>query len=130
MPTRYESTTRGQIRDDADTFLDEWGESVVRRIGGSAQQLETIQAIVDLDDEMGNGMDGDGIDPDNPKGRRVRRSVIFDVKHDTTLEEEDTIVYAEQVWSLKRIVSRDDGMKTYAGSRVEGGSSKVARVRP
>lgn len=131
MPTRYESTTRGQIRDDADTFLDEWGESVVRRIGGDSQYTETILAIVDQDDEMGSGMDGDGLDPlTHPKGERLRRSILFEVKHDTTLDENDTIVFEDQIWSLHRIAARDAGMKTFAGSRVDGGTSKQARMRP
>lgn len=130
MPTRYESTTRALLRSDADIVLDEWGESVVRRIGGSFQNTVEITAIVDLDDETGGGMDGDGQDPSTPNGQRVRRSGILDVKHSTDLFDNDTIEHDGLVWAVKRIVARDDGMKSYAMTAIEGLSSKRARVRP
>lgn len=131
MTTWYESTLKPQLVSDAATFLDAWGETVTRRILGDEGDTESILAVVDLDDELAGGLDGDSVTPDSPSGSRIGRTGVFEVASSQTIDREDTLVRSSgEAWSVVRIVARDDGMKSVFVRRVDGGTSKRARIRP
>lgn len=130
MPTEYESTMQTTLRSDADTFLDQWGQDIVRRICGSVDNTDTIRAIVDHDDEMASGLDGGGLDPSSQSGSRVSRSMLLEVKATCLLTNKDIVDFDDELWSPTRIVARDHGMITWSCSTISGGTSKRARIRP
>lgn len=129
MPTTYESTLRSQLATDAATVIDTWGEAVTRRLLGAAGTTETINAVVDQDKETESQPD----DYERPEGQQIRREIMLEVLATQDIDRRDTFVIGAdggEVWSVRRIRSRDDGMKTVYLVLVEGQTSRMTRNRP
>lgn len=131
MPTSYETTLQAQLVTDAATFLDQFGETVTRRIAGDESDTESILAIVDLDDELAGGLDGDSVNPDSPAGSRISRTGVFEILASQSVSLKDIYERSSgETWSVVRVAARDDGMQSVFCRRVDGGTSKRARIRP
>lgn len=131
MATTYETTTQAQIVTDAATFLDQFGETITRWIAGDENDTESILAIVDLDDELAGGLDGDSVNPDSPLGSRISRSAVFEVLASQTVNVKDVYVRPNaERWGVVRTAARDDGLQSVFCRKVDGGTSKRARIRP
>lgn len=131
MPTRYESITKAQLVADGDRFVDELGETLTRLIAGDETDTESVLAIVDLDDELAGGLDGDSVNPDSPSGSRVSRTGVLEML--ASQEVLRTDIYRRSTgerWSVVRVAARDDGMQSVFIRRVDGGTSKRTRVKP
>ena len=129
MPTSYESLLKPAIVADAATFADTWGESVTRRIGGDSANTSTLNAVVDEDNED----EGEALDLESAEGNRIRRFIRLEVPAAQAIQISDTFVIASEsdsVWSVRRILNRDDGMKTVQLTRTENQTSREARTRP
>lgn len=131
MATRYETVTKAQLVADGLTFLDELGETITRLIAGDEDDTESVLAIVDLDDELAGGLDGDSVNPDSPSGSRISRTGVFELKASQEVLRSDIFVRSTgERWSVVRVAARDDAMQSVFVRRVDGGTSKRARIKP
>jgi hypothetical protein len=102
------------IDDVDDVFLqtDDFAEAVIRYPLGNPAAAEQITGIFIEDREPGsNEVDGDGVVPEGPRGERIRNSGKLYVKADTPVDDRDRYFINSVVWSVKRSVSTDEGMR-------------------
>lgn len=126
MPTTYESSLRTSIIADASgVFIDTWGEAIVRRIEGSLSSTETINAVVEFDKED----EGQPFEYEQPQGEQIIRRGLLEVVATQDIERTDKFVIDGEVWSARRIQSRDDGLKTVTIVLTEGQTSRTSRAR-
>lgn len=126
MPTRYETNLKARIQADAATVLDNWGETITRRIAGDENDTESVIAVVDKDALI----QGDPVG-DSPQGRRVVKEIVLEMLDSQEVTLDDTFVLTSgEVWAVVETPARDDGMKSVVCRRSDGGTSKRTRVRP
>lgn len=126
MPTRYETNLKARIQADAATVLDNWGETITRRIAGDESDTESVLAVVDKDALI----QGDPVG-DTPAGRRVVKEIVLEMLDTQEVTLDDTFVLTNgEVWAVVETPARDDGLKSVVCRRSDGGTSKRTRVRP
>lgn len=126
MPTRYETNLKARIQADAATVLDNWGETITRRIAGDESDTESVIAVVDKDALIQADPVGD-----TPAGRRVVKEIVLEMLDSQEVTLDDTFVLTNgEVWAVVATPARDDGLKSVVCRRSDGGTSKRTRVRP
>jgi len=121
------------IEDVGEVFLqtDDFAETVMRYPLGQPAAAEQVTAIFVEDRESGsNEVDGDGVTPEGPRGERIRSSGRLYVSVDVPVDDRDRYLIAGVVWSVKRQMSVDEGMREVLLVTTQRIGTKKSRLRP
>lgn len=126
MPSKFETA---EVTEFA-KYLDQFGDSVIRRIGGRDDRTESISAIVSFDEkDLAKVAQDSGGQSTTERGQYLDERGILDVEADQETTPKDTYVIGGKVYStLGEQVGKDEGGKTIIISRRTNQIAREARL--
>lgn len=119
MPSRFDTIAA----DEFDRCFSEFKETVIRRIGGSPERTEDVEAVVSLDD-AGGGLVSDG------RGQMVEFGGTMEIPATQASTAFDHWVIGGELYhQIGEATGKDGGSQTVVFTKRKGHTSREPRVR-